>query len=102
MNFHQLNLNEKKALIFIILEWQAFKHGNRPRTVETIEVSNHLQIPHKNSMKIINRLRKYNFVTLRSRMSAGLNGNGYDGSLYGVLDASQSAIDSVNKYLGDK
>jgi len=102
MNFHQLNLNEKKALTFIILECQAFKHGNRQRPVETIEVSNHLKIPHKNSMKIINKLRKYNFVTLRSRMSAGLNGNGYDGSLYGVLVPSQNAVDSVNKYLGGK
>ena len=73
MNFDRLNVSEKKALIFIVLEWQAFKHGNRSKPVETIEVSNHLLIPHINSMKIINKLRKYNFVTLRSRMSAGLS-----------------------------
>lgn len=48
----------------------------------TDRCSKHFRCNHNEMLAILNRLEKWGLVTKRRRMSAGLAGDGYDGSLH--------------------
>lgn len=94
-----LTANQMRALIYIVLEHQAFVDRKRQDNVATNEVSKHLGLEHKDAMKVISMLRKNKLVGLRERKSKGPLGYGYDGALFGVLTPSTEAIERVRGYL---
>ena len=67
--------------------------------VATNEVTKHLGIAHPESMKVIDYFREQKYVRLRERKSSGLNGYGYDGSLFAELTPTEQGVMRVMKYL---
>ncbi len=88
-----------KALVFVVLEHQAYVDGKRSECVATDDLARHLGFEHKEAMKVVSSLRDKNLVGLRERRSKGLVGYGYDGSLFGALTPSGHGIERVRKYL---
>ncbi len=90
---------EMKALVFVVLEHQAFVDGKRSECVTTDELARYLGLEHKDAMKVLSLLREKKLVGLRERRSKGLVGYGYDGSLFGALTPSQQGVEHARRYL---
>jgi hypothetical protein len=88
-----------KALVYVVLEYQAFEKGERRECVMTEEVTKHLGLSHADGMKVIAKLREQAYLGLRERKSRGISGNGYDGSLFAELKPKEQGILRVRKYL---
>lgn len=91
--------SEMKALVFVVLEHQAFVDGKRSECVATDELARHLGLEHKEAMKVVSVLRQKKLVGLRERRSKGLVGYAYDGSLFGALTPSQQGVERARRYL---
>lgn len=90
---------EMKALVFIVLEHEAFEKNARRACVTTDEVTKHIGLAHNEGMKVIDCLREQTYVRLRERKSRGLTGNGYDGSLFAELKPTEQGVLRGMKYL---
>lgn len=102
-----LNIVETKVLVFIVQEHARIKAAKTdptkvtPQELATNHVTKHIRKKHSETMKVINRLRKFGYVQLTERQSGGNCGNGYDGQLFGELTPSQSAVELVARYFQD-
>jgi hypothetical protein len=92
-------VTEMKALVFVVLEHQAYVDGKRSACVATDDLAHHLGLEHKEAMKVVSLLRKKSLVCLRERRSKGLVGYGYDGSLFGALTPTLQSLARVRGYL---
>lgn len=90
---------EMKALVFVVLEHEAYVGGKRLECVATDQLARHLGLEHKEAMKVVFLLRKKNLVGLRERRSKGLVGYGYDGALFGALTPMLQGIERARAYL---
>ncbi len=90
---------EMKAIVFIVLEHQAFQEKTRDKCVTTECVTKHIQTEHKESMAVISHLRKQGYVYFRERKSAGWTGYGYGGSLFAELTPTEQGVSRAMKYL---
>ena len=52
------------------------------KTPTTDKCSKHFRYSHEEMLALLNQLEKQELIIKRRRQSAGLGGNGYDGSLY--------------------
>ncbi|WP_146100174.1 hypothetical protein [Limnohabitans sp. TS-CS-82] len=95
----KLSTLEMKALVFIVLESQAFAKNQRTHFVTTDEVTKHIKLEHSEGMKVIDSLRAETYVWLRKRLSSGLTGNGYDGSLFAEINPTEVGTSRAMKYL---
>lgn len=93
------SVTEMKALVFVVLEHQAYMDGKRSECVATDELARHLGLEHKEAMRVVTMLREKKLLGLRERRSKGLVGYGYDGSLFGALTPSAQGSERARGYL---
>lgn len=101
-----LTLLEDRVLRQIVVWSDEYKILNvstksKPRYIEpptTKRCTKHFEIAHGHMLSLLNRLEKQGYVIKRRRLSAGLDGNGYDGSLHSEVLATQKAREDVAKY----
>lgn len=64
-----------------------------PPTTE--QCTKHFQVTHKDMLGLLNRLERDGLVSKERRLSAGLSGNGYDGSLHSSVLPTMKARELV-------
>jgi hypothetical protein len=101
-----LSLLENRVLLQL-LAWEneyrkevANLDTSRRRYVEpptTERFSKHFKIPHFKMLAVLNRLEKQGLILTRRRLSAGLSGNGYDGSLFSAVSLTARAVEALER-----
>ncbi len=74
---------EMKALVFVVLEHQAYVDGKRSECVATDDLARHLGLEHKEAMKVVSLMRKKSLACLR----------------FGALTPTVQSIERVKGYL---
>jgi hypothetical protein len=103
-----LTLFETRLLQKLVIwydEYQNIKRKEdnlgRSRYVEpvTTEIcSKRLKVPHDTMLKYLNRLERVGFVRKRRRLSAGITGYGWDGSLFSEVIVLRKAKEEVVRH----
>ena len=77
---------------------EASGRGKYVEPVTTEICSKRLKVPHDKILRSLNRLERLGFILKRRRQSAGVTGNGWDGSLYSEVIVLPKAKEEIVRY----
>lgn len=107
LQFPLPGLSPRESLVLRkLVEWaddylrkkEEFKGQRRYNPAPTTkQCTEHFKVPHKDMLALLNRLERQGLLKKDRQLSAGLEGNGYDGSLFSSVLPTARARELVLK-----